>query len=686
MLLRSYNVLLGTQSSFRRLLVRCRATLAVTAALGVLVWLGWSGMSIRDQMRVAEQRGMRIAELRGTFAYLDEWLTMSARMAALSGQPRWIARYDKARPKLTAAIAEAVTLATPEISAALVETTGEASRGLVTIERAAFAKAAAGNRTGATALLDGPEFSYLEAVYATGIEAFGEELQMLTIARAKALNDRAWMEALGLGVSALFLVGAAFTTRGHSRLRLALARTETVARTDALTDLPNRRRLYEALQTILAGADRSGDGAVLLLLDLDRFKVVNDVHGHLAGDQLLQLVATRLRAVARSGDLIARLGGDEFALLVPLDLSGQPHLASEAAAQLARRIVVTLEQPFALPTGVTVQISVSIGIAQALSERDDADALVNRADIALYRAKAEGRGRFCFFEPGMDTHIQARASLEADLRQAVADDAIVPHFQPLVQLDTERVIGFEMLARWPHPVRGMVSPAEFILVAEDIGLIGAMTDRLLRRACRIAATWPSDILLACNISPLQLCDRELPSMVRAALAESELPPHRLELEITESALLGDLDLARDLLNELKALGVRLALDDFGTGYSSLRQLRLLPFDKLKIDAGFVGTMASNAENRKIVAAVVGLGRSLGLVTVAEGVEDVETAALLRELGCDVGQGWLFGRPCSAEAVSMLQQRLSSECRAVLAQPEAASQVAELGRGMATVHV
>jgi len=396
--------------------------------------------------------------------------------------------------------------------------------------------------------------------------AFGEELQTLAASRAKALSDRAWMEALGLGVSALLLVAAVFATRGHSRLRLAQARTEAVARTDALTDLPNRRRLYEQLQTILKGADRRG-GVALLLLDLDRFKAVNDVHGRSAGDQLLQLVAARLRGVARGSDLVARLSGDEFVLLLPLDLSGQAHSASEAAAQLARRIIATMEQPFALHGGATVQIGVSIGIALEISAHDTPDVLLQRADIARYRAKAEGRGRFCFFEPGMDVHIQARASLEADLRQAIADDAIVPHFQPLVQLDTERVIGFEMLARWPHPVRGMVSPAEFIPVVEDIGLIGAMTGCLLRRACCIAATWPSDILLACNISPVQLRDRELPAMVRAALAEAGLSQHRLELEITESALVGDLELARSMLDELKALGVRLALDDFGTGYT-----------------------------------------------------------------------------------------------------------------------
>ena len=627
--------------------------LILTAALCFLVWLGFVGTGTRGQMRLAAQQAVRVAELRGTFAYLDEWLTMSARMAAASGEPRWVARYEEARPQLAAAIAEAMALATPEVGAALAETTNEASRGLIDMEQAAFAQAAAGDREGARALLDSPEFAYLQAVYASGIEVFGQDLQTLAAARSKTLNDRSWVEMSGLTVLAVLLVAGALAAHGRARLRLALAYTEAVARIDALTDLPNRRRLYEALDGMLAEAGSSGGGVALLLLDLDRFKVVNDAHGHPAGDQLLQLVAARLRAIARPSDLVARLGGDEFALVAPLDPAGQALPHDEAAAQLARRIVAALEHPFGLSSGKVAQIGVSIGLALAQPDEAGADALIHRADIALYRAKTDGRGRFCFFEPSMDAPIQVRALLEGELRAAIAGNLVVPYFQPVVEMATGRLIGFEMLARWLHPTRGMISPAEFVPIAEDIGLIGAMTGSLLRRACHAARTWPSDLFFACNISPLQLRDRGLPAMVRAALVESGLPPHRLELEITESALVGDMDLALELLGELKTLGLRLALDDFGTGYSSLRHLNLLPFDKLKIDAGFVGAMAVNPDSRKIVAAVVGLGHSLGLITVAEGVEDLGTAAMLRDLGCDLGQGWLFGRPCPAEAVDML---------------------------------
>ncbi len=627
--------------------------LAATAALCFLVWLGWIGTGTRAEMRLATQQAVRVAELRGTFAYLDEWLTMSARMAAASGEARWVARYDEARPQLAAAIAEAVALATPEVGAALAETTDEASRGLIQTERASFARAAAGDREGARALLDSPEFAYLQAVYASGIEAFGQDLETLAAARNRALNERAWVEMSGLMLLAALLVAGAFAFHGHARMRLALAYTETVARTDALTDLPNRPRLYEALQAMLAGAAQSGEGVGLLLLDLDRFKVVNDAHGHPAGDQLLQLVAARLRAIARSGDVVARLGGDEFALIALLDPASQYLPNGEAAAQLARRIIAALGEPFGLSDGTIVQIGVSVGLALAQPEDALADAILHRADVALYRAKADGRGRFCFFEPSMDALIQVRARLEGELREAIAGDLIMPHFQPVVQMVTGHLVGFEMLARWCHSTRGMVSPAEFVPIAEDLGLIGPMTEGLLRKACHIATTWPPELFLACNISPLQLRDRRLPAMVQAALDEAGLPPHRLELEITESALVGDMDLALELLGELKTLGVRLALDDFGTGYSSLRHLNSLPFDKLKIDAGFVGAMVVNPDSRKIVAAVVGLGHSLGLITVAEGVEEPGTVALLRDLGCDLGQGWLFGRPCSAEEINTL---------------------------------
>ena len=391
-----------------------------------------------------------------------------------------------------------------------------------------------------------------------------------------------------------------------------------------------------------------------LLVDLDRFKPVNDVHGHLAGDRLLQEVSRRLGRALRGSDLCARLGGDEFAIVARFGAEDEDALR-ETAARLAGRVVAALEAPFPLAGAVSASIGCSVGVAFAAAAGDDElpDALLDRADAAMYRAKTEGRGCFRFFEAGMDERMRERAALAAELRTDVLADALEPHFQPLVDLGTGRLVGFGMLARWRNARLGQVPPAEFVPVAEETGLIGPMTERLLRRACRAAVGWPDGVALSCNISPVQLRDRGLPAIVRAALAESGLAPWRLEIELTESALLGDFGLAREILGELRALGVRLALDDFGTGYSSLRHLQALPIDKIKIDGGFVRAMAGSAESRKIVAAVVGLGLSLGLPTVAEGVENTAAADLLAGLGCTIGQGWLFGRAVpEAEAAAL----------------------------------
>lgn len=436
---------------------------------------------------------------------------------------------------------------------------------------------------------------------------------------------------------------------------LAEANAQQVAAHDALTGLPNRRRLQEELGQALARVDRGVGSAALLMVDLDRFKPVNDVHGHLAGDRLLQEVAGRLRINVRDGDTVARLGGDEFAIIAAL-ATDDP---SEEASRLARRLVAALETSFALPEA-TVQIGCSIGLAIAPQDARDAGTLMRRADLALYRAKAEGRGCFRFFEAEMDERIRERAALESDLRLAIARDELEPHFQPLVSIDTGRLLGFEVLARWTHAERGDVPPTEFVNIAEDTGLIVPLTEKLLRKACRVAARWPEELSVAVNVSPVQLRDRALPESISRILAEVGMPAQRLEVELTESALIGNLDLAREILTDLKTLGVRLSLDDFGTGYSSLAHLQALPFDKIKIDARFVRAMNSDVGSRKIVAAVVGLGHSLGLPTVAEGVEEKRDAEALRQLGCDAGQGWLFGRPLPvAEVERMLALRVAA---------------------------
>ena len=642
-----------TRPQWRRFARLTEATAwALTAC--AFAWVAWSGFETRQNLHLATQRAIRVAELRGSFAYLNEWMKMSARMAVATGDQRWVERYDEASPQLAANIAEALSLATPEMAAALADTTQESYRGLASMQHVAMDQAESGDLQSAKALLTGPEIAYLETVYQTGIDAFGQELADLARTRAENLNRRAWLEAASLMLGVVLVTGSIFAKRGNARLSVAMRRTEFLARTDPLTGLPNRRKFYEDLQAAASGTAVAASFA-LLMLDLDRFKAINDAHGHAAGDSLLHGVAERLASVARAGDTIARLGGDEFAIIASVPATPFRSEA-DAAAKAASRITEAFAVPFNLPDGLSVQVGVSIGVAIYNFGDGKAGNLVDRADAALHRAKTEGRNRSCFFEPRIDEQLRARAKLEADLRQALRDGELVPHFQPLVEIGTGRIAAFEMLARWPRPGGVTVSPGEFIPLAEDAGLIAGLTEHLIAQACRAAAQWPGHVTLACNVSPLLLKDSGFVSTLGAILSETGFPPARLELEITESALLDDLPLAAALMRDMKQLGVSLALDDFGTGYSSLRHLQSLPFDKLKIDAGFVGGMAEDGESRKIVAAVIGLGQSLGLVTVAEGVETEDVAAILRDLGCDLAQGWLFGRPAPEGATAALLQQ------------------------------
>ena len=387
----------------------------------------------------------------------------------------------------------------------------------------------------------------------------------------------------------------------------------------------------------------------VLCLDLDRFKPVNDTLGHPVGDALLRAVAARLLACVREGDTAARLGGDEFAVLQAG--AGQP----EAAGALARRLVEALSAPYEV-LGHQVVVGASVGVALAPGDGRDPDELLKRADMALYRAKADGRGTFRSFEPGMDARLQARRLLELDLRKALAAGELELHYQPLVDLRTGAVSALEALLRWRHPARGLVPPGEFVPLAEEIGLIVPVGGWVLRRACADAAGWPGGVRVAVNLSAAQFRGRELVAAVVGALAAAGLAPARLELEITETVLLRDGEATLATLRELRALGVRIAMDDFGTGYSSLGYLRSFPFDKIKIDRCFVRDLGASADCEAIVRAVTGLGGSLGIATTAEGVETEEQLERLRAEGCDEAQGFHLGRPMPAADVRALLDR------------------------------
>ncbi|HXA22560.1 MAG TPA: EAL domain-containing protein [Acetobacteraceae bacterium] len=500
----------------------------------------------------------------------------------------------------------------------------------------------------------------------TSMEAASDRIEVIAGKARLAVAVARTKATLLIGTAALLTMFATFRRwrqlkREVATRRAVEAKLRALAVHDDLTGLPNRRGMAERLNAALARSRRDGSTIAVLLVDLDRFKPVNDLRGHAAGDRLLQLVAKRMTDTLREADIVARVGGDEFVVAAQFGPGTLGAYADgttdmiDATARMARRLVAVLEEPFDLgDAGIPVLVGASVGVALAPDGEVDVEDLLRRADMAMYLAKEKGRGCFRFFEPEMDAAIRDRAALEAALRQAIVADELMPYFQPFVALGADkRPIGFEMLARWSHPERGFVPPADFIPLAEETGLIVRMTEQLLRRACNAAASWPDHLILAVNVSPVQLRDRALPAMVAAALAESGLPARRLEIELTESALVGNFELARELLTELKELGVHLTLDDFGTGHSSLRHLQMLPFDKIKVDASFVRNMHISPESGKIVAAVVALGRSLGLLTVAEGIEDAVIATALRDMGCHIGQGWLFGQPLAEHETAAL---------------------------------
>jgi len=424
-----------------------------------------------------------------------------------------------------------------------------------------------------------------------------------------------------------------------------------MARHDALTDLPNRTLFHEKLEAALAHA-RHGEDLALLCLDLDQFKAVNDTLGHPVGDGLLQAVASRLLGRTRDTDIVARLGGDEFAVVqTPID-------KPEDAAAFAERLIAMLEEPFEV-AGHQIIIGTSVGIALAPQDGLDTDQLLKSADLALYRAKLEGRGVYRMFQAEMDAQMQARRLLELDLRNALPGGQFELFYQPLIDLRTRTVGGFEALLRWRHPVKGLVPPDAFIPLAEEIGAIVAIGAWVLHRACVTAAGWPDGMKVAVNLSPVQFRSPDLVAFVAAALRESGLPANRLELEITETTLLRDTAATLATLHEMHELGVCIAMDDFGTGYSSLSYLRQFPFDRIKIDQSFIREIGKTRDCGAIVRAVTTLGRELGIATTAEGVETREQLVELARSGCTDVQGYLFSRPVPEMAIPELLRSMPS---------------------------
>jgi diguanylate cyclase (GGDEF)-like protein/PAS domain S-box-containing protein len=469
------------------------------------------------------------------------------------------------------------------------------------------------------------------------LKADGSEIHVLTFGRRVAFDGRDG-----------YLVAVVDITER----RKAEARIAHMAHHDGLTNLPNRDLFQDRLGAALQRGKSGQHRVAVLCVDLDLFKNVNDSFGHPMGDRLLKQVAARLKSEVSGDNLAARLGGDEFAIVLAADAS--PNGASDFAARMIR----ILSESYDID-GIEVTVGASIGIALSPGDGESSEELMRNADMALYRAKSDGGGVHRFFEREMDLQAQRRRDMELDLRRAFANGEFELHYQPLVDIAADRISGFESLLRWRHPEKGMISPAEFVPVAEDIGLIVTLGEWVLREACTEAAKWPADIKVAVNLSPVQFRSRNLVQVVISALAHSGLSPRRLELEITESLFLAETAANLAILHQLRELGVSISMDDFGTGYSSLSYLRSFPFDKIKIDRSFVKDLVARTDCVAIVRAISGLGRSLNITTTAEGVETTDQLDWLRAEGCNEVQGFLFSAAKPASEIAELLARFGA---------------------------
>lgn len=482
--------------------------------------------------------------------------------------------------------------------------------------------------------------------------------------RAASREEERWWSVSGRPIYDGFGNFLGFRGSGHdlTEKRRSAEQVSRLAHFDSLTGLANRLQIAQTLEKILTAPKLDQRACAVFLLDLDRFKQVNDTMGHPAGDSLLTQVATRLeRAVGQSGR-VGRLGGDEFQVI----LHGRRR--REELAALAQQIIHDLSQPYSVD-GHRVMIGASVGIAISPDDGVTAEAIIRNADLALYAAKDGGRGRHHFYAADLHSDAEERRQLEQDLRDALIGGGLELHYQPVVHTVTERITGFEALLRWNHPTRGWLSPAKFIPVAEDSGLIAQIGEWALRTACRDLAAWPEDVRVAVNVSPLQFSNPTLPAIITNALASAQVQPSRLELEITESVFLSDNEGVDAMFAALKRVGVRLALDDFGTGYSALGYLKKAPFDKIKIDQSFVrGATIAGSRNGAIIASIVSLAEALGMETTAEGVETLDELDLVRMLGCSHVQGYIYEKALSRSDAS---HRLATGLTAVARGPRSA---------------
>jgi diguanylate cyclase (GGDEF)-like protein len=636
------------------------ACLASALLIGLLMAERWAFQRDRAEHGADLRQVQQIAD---AARLQDERLTGTARLAASTGDRHWLDTYARHAPRVDVTpAAAAIQTAAPGLQG-LLDEVRTASERLAALERSSLEQVARDDLAAARAILDRPDYADSKAALADSTARFSAAVQQQAEQDLSALTHRSWLLA---GVAlALFAAGTTWLNRRLSRhlkqaeTAFAAKQTEVthLALHDTLTGLANRRYLLLQIGSAIQRAHRDHQRFALLMMDLDGFKPINDRFGHQAGDAVLAAVARRMLGLVRPGDVVARLGGDEF--VVMLDHGTD----AEVPLRMAQRLIGAVAQSILLPQG-EVAVSASVGVALFPEDATDADNLLRRADVALYRAKAESRGEARFFQASMDEDVRERDALKLDLRIAIERGDIKPYFQPLINLATGALNGFEVLARWHHPTRGHIPPNQFVKVAEDSGQIDAMTVCVMREALRAALDWDPRLTVAINIAPQQLKNDSLVERLMTVLRDTGFPAERFEIEITENALIGDLELARRIVMALKGHGIRVALDDFGTGYSSLSHLSELPFDKIKIDRSFIHNLRQRHENATIVNAIIGLGRSLNLPTAAEGIESIADADMLAELGCNVGQGFLYSRPVPASEVQRLIESMQGHDSAI----------------------
>ena len=605
----------------------------------------------------ASERMLEAHAITNKIALAHERLTLAANMAAVTAEQSWIDSYAANLPEAEGAIRSALEMARPEIAERFEADTKTSHDRLVELDRKVFDAVRDHNSVLARSIIADPVYQYHKQIVTDGTARLVDEL----IASVRA--DLHKVEIIEIGsmtaAIAVSIIGAILL---WWRLNAGLIESEDaqveaenqikrLAMHDVLTGLANRMRFRQALQEAMDRAMAQSSKLAVLMIDLDRFKPVNDRYGHLVGDLVLKEVAQRLRKVGRAGELRGRFGGDEFVAIVEYDSDdGIPRNVGD-------RLVKSLAEPIYVQ-GLTVEIGGSVGIAIYPSDATTAEELVGKADMALYRAKSEGRAAVRSFDSAMGSDLRARVELESELAQAIKSRAIVPYYQPIINLATGRLEGLEVLARWHHESKGLIMPETFIKLAEKTGLANDLTLSVLQKACLDSRSLPANLTLAINVAPRQLTDGQLAHKILAVVSKTKFQPSRLEVELTEAALVNDLAGARAAILALKSLGIHVVLDDFGTGYSSLGHLSDLPFDTIKIDRSFIKGFHDSRNANNTVRAIIGLGGSLGIPTIAEGVESERDAVALKALGCTMAQGYFYSKPVSATELPDLIARFS----------------------------